>query len=869
MMHKLISYLLLTVAIISCTKSGNPTSKTTSIRPNGNDITIEWGVIENSYKRETKFLSELTLVNNSQHDLASDNWALYFNFNACRPIYTDSLPDIVNIEHINGDFFKLTPTKLFPGIEKGDKISIPIVSSPWAVKNTDIPGGFYFIFNENGKDSKPEASPFKLSPAYASSKQIDKTKDDNNIAPTPADIFADNNRLSIVANQDVQRIVPTPVVYNTTTENINITHSTVIRAPKELTKEANFLANALKQNLGTKLSISSDLSVTANSIVLTTGSVTVKGEAKKTEAYNLTVSKAGISIIGSDQAGVFYGIQSLRALLPVATYQNAQKTITLSGVVVEDAPGFEYRGMHLDVARNFQSKESVIKLLDMMAFYKLNKFHFHLVDDEGWRLAIDELPELTQVGSKRGHTLDESDKLIPSYGSGAFADASISSGTGFYTRAEFIEILKYATERHIEVIPELDMPGHARAAIKSMNARYKKYMAEGKEEKAKEFLLADLNDKSEYASVQVFNDNVVCVCQNSTYKFLETVLDDMIEMYKEAEAPLTTIHSGGDEVPHGVWEKSPVCDQLIKENPSINNVKDIKEYFISTFSQMILDRGLKFAGWEEIGMHIESHDGKEVKTINPKYADKGFVPFIWNSVYGWGGEEVGYKLANQGYPVVLSNVTNLYFDMAYDKRPEEPGFYWGGFINDEKAYLFEPYNIYNSIKVDLNGNPIPEAELAKRVALTAEGRKNIKGIQGQLWSETVMNPERLEYMIYPRLICLGERAWNPTPTWTSDKAAYVTSWNAFANALGQREMPRMDYFHNGVSYRIPTPGAMIENGTLKANIALPGLVIRYTTDGTEPTTTSMEYKGEIKVTGTVKLKAFSTSGNSSRTVTVQ
>jgi len=872
MMRKLTGLLALSLILFSCSNSGKSTTLTTKSRPTGADLAIEWGVITNDYGKGGTFLADLAIINNSEHSLTSKGWTMYFNYNACRAITYDSLPDFIEITHINGDFYKMTPTNKFLGLDKGEKVTIPIIGSAWSIKNTDVPAGFYFVFDDKGKNSKPEASTFTLTPAYTSPEQLNKTKADNNVIPTASTRFEANTNLSLLPSQEVQRIIPTPVLLTKTGEKLVINSTFSIRHQDGLKSEAKYLAKSLKQNFGVTPPVSTDQSKTLNSINLIVGKVSVNGEVKKSgsEAYVLDITKENITITGSDNAGVFYGLQSLRALLPVSTFGISQKEIALETVHIEDAPGFGYRGMHLDVARNFQSKQSVLKLLDMMAFYKINKFHLHIIDDEGWRLAIEELPELPEIGSKRGHTLDGSENLVPSYGSGAFADVNKSAGTGFYTRKEFIEILKHANERHIEVIPELDMPGHARAAIKAMNTRYNRFMANGQEDKAKEYLLADLNDKSEYSSVQMFNDNVVCVCQSSTYKFLETVLDDVVQMYQEAGVPLSTIHTGGDEVPHGAWEKSPICEEFIKKNSGVNNVKDLKGHFLTTFSQMISERGLTTAGWEEIGMHLDMVDGKEVKTINPEFANNNFVPYIWNSVYGWGGEEIGYKLANAGYKVVLSNVTNLYFDLAYDKDPAEPGFYWGGFVTTETAYLFQPYDVYSSLKVDLNGNPIPESAFDEKVKLTAKGRANIQGIQGQLWSENTKNAETLEYLIFPRLISLAERAWTPTPSWAGKgKEAYNTSWNNFANAIGQRELMRMDNLYKGILYRVPMPGAKIENGTLTANVTFPGLAIRYTTDGTEPTPTSMLYSEPVQVTGNIKLKTFTSTARASRTLSVK
>src|SRR4029079_5944092 len=215
------------------------------------------------------------------------------------------------------------------------------------------------------------------------------------------------------------------------------------------------------------------------------------------EAYALTATlNVGIEIVGSDSAGVFYGIQTLRSLAPIESYRQNQSEVSIDAVRIADAPRFRYRGLHLDVARNFQSRETVEKLLDLMAFYKLSRLHLHLTDDEGWRVEIKQLPELTKVGSRRGQTLDESAWLIPSQGSGSSPDAKSSPGTGYYSQDDFVEILRFAGQRHITVVPEIDLPGHARAAVKSMEARRRKLLAQGKADQANAFSLQDPDDKS-------------------------------------------------------------------------------------------------------------------------------------------------------------------------------------------------------------------------------------------------------------------------------------------------------------------------------------------------------------------------------------
>jgi hexosaminidase len=231
----------------------------------------------------------------------------------------------------------------------------------------------------------------------------------------------------------------------------------------ELKNEADFLVSAIEKNTGLKLQIAEGKSSGGNSIELKTAEIKVNGIVK--EAYQLKVSlKEGIRISGSDAAGVFYGIQSLLSLLPGNSTQN--EAIVLSEVLINDAPRFGFRGFLLDVSRNFQKKEAVLKLIDLLSFYKINALNFRMTEDEGWRLEIKGLPELTEVGAKRGHTLDDASFLPPSFGSGPFTDAENNHGTGFYTRADFIEILKYANQRHVQIVPEICFPSHARAAIK-------------------------------------------------------------------------------------------------------------------------------------------------------------------------------------------------------------------------------------------------------------------------------------------------------------------------------------------------------------------------------------------------------------------
>ncbi|RYZ61895.1 MAG: beta-N-acetylhexosaminidase, partial [Proteobacteria bacterium] len=350
---------------------------------------------------------------------------------------------------------------------------------------------------------------------------------------------------------------------------------------------------------------------------------------------------------------------------------------------------------------------------------------------------IDGLPELTKVGAQREHTTGkETSVLHPSYGSGPKAQEEGKYGSGFYTKSDFIEILKYANERHIKVIPELNFPGHARAAIKAMEARYERLMKEGKEAEANENRLIDPADKSVYLSAQAYTDNVVSVAKESTYHFYEKVVDEITKMYAEAGLKLDVFHAGGDEVAEGAWTKSPLAAQLMKENPAIKDPKNLQTYFFGRLLKRLEKRNLEIHGWEEVALN-KSADGKYIP--NPEFVGRKVVPYIWNNIYDL---DLGNRLANAGYPVVLCNVTNFYFDLAYNNDPLEPGLYWGGFVDTRANWAFAPFDMFKTTYKTSMGKPLNFSGLEK---MKPEARKNVIGLEAQLWSETVKGRDMIEY----------------------------------------------------------------------------------------------------------------------------
>jgi hexosaminidase len=263
---------------------------------------------------------------------------------------------------------------------------------------------------------------------------------------------------------------------------------------------------------------------------------------------------------------------------------------------------------------------------------------------------------------------------------------------------------------------------------------------------------------------------------------------------------------------------------------------------------------------------------------NPEFADQEVVPYIWNNLFDF---DLGYRLANAGYKVVLCNVSNFYFDLAYSKDPQEPGLYWAGFVDTRHAWTFAPFDMFKTTnknamgqKLNLESSGAGQKGMMIVEHLKPESRSNIFGVEAQLWSETIKGRDMLEYYMLPKLIGFAESAWAAERDWETieDKNDREESihegWNIYANTLARKELPRLSYLNGGYNYRVPPPGAVIEEGTLKANVEYPGLTIRYTTDGTEPVAGSSEYNGPVKVTGTISLKCFDSAGKSSRTIRV-
>jgi hexosaminidase len=343
-------------------------------------------------------------------------------------------------------------------------------------------------------------------------------------------------------------------------------------------------------------------------------------------------------------------------------------------------------------------------------------------------------------------------------------------------------------------------------------------------------------------------------------------------MYKEAGVKIEIWHVGGDEVPRGAWTASPMIDSLLKQQPELGKPQNMHAYFHGRIKKLLDKRNLKTAGWEEIGL-IADADGKNIP--NKKLADGNVIPYVWNNL--WGAQDLAYRLANAGFPVVLSHVTNFYFDLAYNNDPRETGLSWGGYVDEFSAWHYNPYDVFKTTIKDNMGKPFDiEQDYKNMVRLKPEAKKNILGVQAQMWTETVSQPDNLEYYLLPKLIGFAESAWATERIWekTEDtplRELHVKEgWNIFTNQLSGYELPRLSILFGGYNYRIPPPGGQMENGILRVNTAYPGLQVRYTTDGSEPDQDDPVIEGALKFKTTpVIIKAFDQYGKASFSLKVR
>ncbi len=485
------------------------------------------------------------------------------------------------------------------------------------------------------------------------------------------------------AYQANYEVVPLPKEIVTTEKgSFKLSESTKIyyaAGDAVMEKNAQLLAQYIEQSTGLKLQLTTEASEKA--IILDT-----QLSHDNAEAYTLEVSAEGVTINGASAAGCFYGIQTLRKSLPVVSESIAE--VQLPPVVINDAPRFGYRGAHFDVSRHFFTVDEVKCFLDMLALHNINRMHWHLTDDQGWRIEIKKYPKLTEVGAYRPET-------VIGRNTGRY------DGTphqGFYTQDEVRDIIAYAAERHITIVPEIDLPGHMQAAL----AGYPEFGCTG----------------GPYKVWQDWgvSDNVLCAGNDKTMQFVKDVLNEVVDLF-----PSEYIHVGGDECPKDQWKKCPKCQQRIRKEGLRADGKHsaeerLQSYVIRFAENVLAERGRKMIGWDEV-------------------LEGGLAPNA--TVMSWRGEGGGIEAARMKHDVIMTPNTYCYFDYYQTANKNSVPLAIGGYLPIERVYSYEP---------------MPKQ-------LEPEYHAYITGVQANLWTEYIPTFSHAQYMELPRMAALCEVQW--------------------------------------------------------------------------------------------------------------
>ena len=810
---------------------------------NGNDkVNIIYEIKE---YRDSRFDVNFTINNTSSIDLNSP-WSLHWNQQSSI-IDEQSVPENVIYNYVAGQYYNILTFGKDYILAKDSSFSIDLSQRGIVRRQSDLPVGGFIVSNDDILD-------VEFDYVWKNAKGIEKLN-----APTSVDRYNEYISNSLLDKSDLDYIIPTPsnfIINDGEVEMLN-NYSIVIDQNFNLSEQ---LINSVFDGI-----VNIDFDNT-NEVI---SRITVDlDESIDAESYQLSVSDGGISISSADSAGALYALQSLKQIFLISKLENAP----LKFIEINDSPKFSYRGMLLDISRNFYGPDKIKQIIDYLSFFKINYLDFRLTDDEGWRLEIPGLEELVEVGSKRAYTKDEFENLIPMYGSGPDTN---STGSGYLSRSDYVDILKYASERNISVIPQISVPSHMRSAIVSMNARYQKYMEMGNQVEAEKYLLIDPDDKSEYYSAQGFTDNIMNICRESSFTFYEKVIDEIYLMYKDAGIEMAKFGVAADELPYGAWQKSPMCDKFMSENSISGDYNALYELMQRRIYNKISSYGATMTGWDDILLKLTEKNQSETQ-IKDFFKDDDILLFVWKNDWGEGRQDMIYKYANLGYKTIMSNSSAFYFDMVDDKDLDNIGLSWSGYANYKDMWTVDVFDVFNDL-YGVEKNNISREYIENSVKLEEDKKDNIIGVQSQIWSETIRNEGILDYMFMPNIIVFSQKAWSHENSWMdisnndSKREKIENEWNKFANNIGQRVLPMVDNIFGGLAYDLPKPGGIVANDTLYANTVFPGLNIKYTLDGSNPEFSSETFTSPIKINegDIINLRLFDNTGRGGNSIIVE
>ena len=808
-----------------------------------NKSVIEVTYTINEFSSEDNRLNvTLDITNKTNNDISS-LWSLHWN-QISALVDSESIPKNTKYEYVAGQSYNILSFGNDYTLKKDQTISIDLKQRGGVKRKSDFPMGGFVVTDDDILN-------VKFINLWQNAKDIQELD-----IPTANDRFNYNVSNKLLDKSQLDLIIPTPNKIDFFEGQMDLKTKYSINIDESLNLNFDF-AKSLMSGVAKIISNNEEADIKISFI-----------ENLTKESYELNIDNNSISIFASDRAGALYGLQSLKQIFLVAKLEET----AIRNLKITDSPKFSYRGMLLDISRNFYGPKKIKQILDYLSFFKINHLDFRLTDDEGWRLEIPGLEELTEVGSKRGYTKDESDNLIPIYGSGP--DSNSSPGSGYLSKSEFMDILKYANERNITIIPQISYPSHIRSAIISMNARYQKYMKLGDKGEAEKYLLIDPNDESEYYSAQGFDDNIVCICRESAFNFYEKVIDEVYLMYKEAGVEMKKFGVGADEIPYGAWRKSPLCDKFMEEKSITGDYDALYQYQQRRIYDKLSSYGLTMTGWDDILLRLTEKNQSETQ-IKDFFKDDDILLFVWNNSWGGGRQDMIYKYANLGYKTIMSNSSAFYFDMVDDKDFDNIGLSWSGYADYKDIWTVDVFDIFND-SYGVKKNNISTDYINKSEKIDPKNRDNIIGIQSQIWGETIVDEDVLDYMFMPNIIVFSQKAWSKNDSWMSISNKEIKNqtleieWNKFTNNLGQRALPIVDEIFGGLSYDLPKPGGIIVNDSLYANTVFPGLDIKYTLDGTVPDSNSENYTTPVKIKtdDVVHLRLFDKKGRGGNDIKV-
>lgn len=659
-------------------------------------------------------------LSNIGGDTIRGGWRLYFSLGLTPLAEEHRIRQVI----LDGRYGYLEPSETWPLLQPGAHLKIPIENWLFSGMQLVARQGFHLAELKTGSNQEvllgePTLLPPKLAPLIEPrNKWIRETSPSCNTKP-----LSQQAAPAQVADDQQTALIPAVKSYHAVGPSFQVSAFKI--TAEGLEREQEFVEALLPVGKdGYMISLSIDPSL---------------GEAE----YQLSSLEAGATLRGGSTTAVFHAIQTFRQLV-----QSHEDQFSIANVEIIDSPDFAHRAFFLDIARHFQTIEQIRKLIRGMSAYKMNRLQLGISNDEGWRLEIPSVPELTAIGSKRSYyRFDDSGQARALYP--AWGDNHEESG-GYISADEFVSLLRFAAHHHVEIIPEFNLPGHANALLRSLDD-------------SKSFELTDPDDTSTYKSAQGYSANVVNVGLEDTYRLAKVILTDIKSMYDEAGVALSHIHFGGDEVPSGAWLNSPACHNL----PVWSAAWDVTR-----------DEDAKAATAALMQYHYARITG-----IAAEVAPDVITGF-WHEMSPHGGQQSYYngwtteagdrniveELLQRDQSLVISNASFLYLDMPYALDANEPGLPWAAYIDTDLIYHFDPLACW---------------------AIPKQREDQVLGLQAQLWSETVYTAEIMDYYIFPRLLAVAERCWNQTPD--------TEGFARFKTALRSRELPYLASM--GIAFR--------------------------------------------------------------------